>query len=76
MEESYFPGVSVFRGKVINLDEDDHSPEKTAGPIQKDPVFHQVFKIHLLSTTESFHFTQLEKFPPLLPMKFGYPTQD
>lgn len=32
VEETYCPRVSVFRGKVINLEEDDHSSEKTMVP--------------------------------------------
>lgn len=61
VEETYCPGVSVFRGKVINLDEDDHSSQKTMVP-KKAPIFHKVFLIgSLLLKTETFHFTLPEK---------------
>lgn len=52
--EAYCPGVSVVKGKVIDLDDDWNSSEEAA-VLKKETIFHKVFLMIKFFKPSSFY---------------------
>ena len=61
--EAYCPGVSVVKGKVIDLDDDCNSSEE-ATVSKKETIFHKVFLMIQFFKPSSFYSAGGKAFQP------------